>query len=154
MIDRTVSVYLAGPLHTMDANEERRWREQLSSELLEESFQQVVCLSPMENSALDDHSGDMDLINDHSIRGREDVVVAKDLQLVDRSDLLFANLEHKWETIGTIFEIGYAYSKGKPIVVLCKPDSYVSHHAFIRRTCIVVNSLEEARDVIISILCG
>jgi Nucleoside 2-deoxyribosyltransferase/pfkB family carbohydrate kinase len=54
-------------------------------------------------------------------RGSADDVVAKDLAAIDQCDLMLALTDDL--DSGTLFEIGYARAKGKPVVVYCENES-------------------------------
>lgn len=94
---RHESIYLAGPLFTTP---ERIWNEELASKL--NSFGYDVFLPQAECLNVE---GDAQAVFDKCIDG------------IDTSDIVLACVDGTDADSGTAFEIGYAYAKGKPVVV-------------------------------------
>lgn len=86
-------VYLAGPFFTMG----QKWMVDEAHDILREF--RVNVFSPVHKIGL----------------GVASIVAKADLKAIDQSQILFAVLEEI--DAGTIFEIGYAFSKGKKIIV-------------------------------------
>lgn len=65
--------------------------------------------------------------------GSAEDVVQLDLDAIDKADLVFAvgdGLDS-----GTIYEIGYAHAKGKPVIVYCENESYEDKKMMIGSGC-------------------
>jgi nucleoside 2-deoxyribosyltransferase len=92
-------VYLAGPFFSMM----ERWLIEQSRDAL--SQQGMKVFSPL---------------HDVGIGGAADVV-KKDLAAISSCDILFALLDHL--DSGTLFEVGYARSIGKPVVAFCQNET-------------------------------
>jgi nucleoside 2-deoxyribosyltransferase len=75
-------------------------------------------------------------------------IVARDFNDVRRADVILANfIGAKRVSIGSVFELAWAYEMQKP-VVLAMEDGNVHDHAFVRQACAFrTKSLEEAVDV-------
>jgi hypothetical protein len=63
-------------------------------------------------------------------------VVAADIKGLDESDIVFAIGDGM--DPGTVFEVGYARAKGKPVVVYCETPSGESHKMLDGTDCLIV----------------
>ncbi len=63
-------------------------------------------------------------------------VVAADLKGIDESDIVFAIVDGM--DPGTVFEVGYARAKGKPVVVYCETPSGENHKMLEGTDCLIV----------------
>lgn len=106
-------IYLAGPFFTMAD----RW-------LIEESKFQLEKFGANVFSPLHDVG-----------YGKPDIVVNEDLRGVDESDILYAVLNDY--DPGTIFEIGYAISKGMPVVIFIENKTPINMTMFEGSGCII-----------------
>lgn len=75
------------------------------------------------------------------------MVTVKDRFYIDQSDFVLANLSNpKSVSIGTIWEMGYAYAKGKNIITVCpKGTKFYDGHPFISNfSHVIFETLEDA----------
>ena len=93
------TVYLAGPFFSMM----ERWLIEQSRNALSE--QGLAVFSPLHDIGI----------------GGADEVVPKDLAAISSCDVVFALLDHL--DSGTLFEVGYARSIGKPVVGFCQNET-------------------------------
>jgi nucleoside 2-deoxyribosyltransferase len=72
-------------------------------------------------------------------------IVTMDEFLIDKSDFVLANFMGSAKvSIGTIWELGYAWAKGKKIVSVLPPENTHDHPFVRRRSHLVVHTLEDA----------
>jgi nucleoside 2-deoxyribosyltransferase len=112
------TAYLAGPIRGI---EDYAWRKSFSEEYKDE----LVCLIPFDISLL--ATG-----KQPGFRPGGYMAYRTDLDLVDRSDILVANLlpmADGYPATGTLFEIGYARAKGKLIFIVA--DAKRKEHPFL-----------------------
>jgi nucleoside 2-deoxyribosyltransferase len=111
--------YLSGPIEM--ANHEHNWRTEPKKILSEKYGLNIFDPfdDPKQNRAGELYeardAGNWDLVEEIAAS-----FVAKDLSLVDRSDLLFANLPYKVSTCGTHHEIINANNCKKPVLLICE----------------------------------
>jgi nucleoside 2-deoxyribosyltransferase len=152
------SIYLAGPITGLSYEKARAgWRQQfaehmagypdieLFSPMRAKEFLQDVVGLPGTGKALE--SLQFALAKPAGILTRDfNDVVSRDLMVacfLDQPDRV---------SIGTVWEIGVAYSHRKPIIVVMRPGN-IHDHVFITHTAgYVVETLEEAAHVAGSIL--
>jgi nucleoside 2-deoxyribosyltransferase len=106
-------IYLAGPFFTMAD----RW-------LIEEAKFQLEKFGANVFSPLHDVG-----------YGKSDTVTKEDLKGVDKSDILYAVINNY--DPGTIFEVGYAISKGIPVVVFIENNTPINMTMFEGSGCII-----------------
>jgi nucleoside 2-deoxyribosyltransferase len=73
-------------------------------------------------------------------------LVDRDLKCVQEADLIIANLDTFGETrplIGTIYELAWAWSMEKPVIVISKEDNYKYHSFIVDTASIIVPTVEE-----------
>ena len=107
MITNRPNVYLAGPLFSAN---ERRWSASLRSKLDE------LCdvYLPQEDGALL-----VDLVSEGMQVGRaKSVIFKRDLEAIERCDILLLVMDGRVIDEGDCFELGYAYCRGKICVGL------------------------------------
>jgi nucleoside 2-deoxyribosyltransferase len=115
-IDKTKfdkKIYLAGPFFTMAD----RW-------LIEEAKFQLEKFGANVFSPLHDVG-----------YGKPDIVAKDDLKGIDESNILYAVLNDY--DPGTIFEVGYAISKGKPVVIFIENKTPINMTMFEGSGCII-----------------
>lgn len=107
MISNRPNVYLAGPLFSLN---ERKWNASLRDELV--NFCDVYL--PQEDGALL-----IDLIAQGvPIEEAKNCIFARDLQAIERCDILLLVMDGRVIDEGACFELGYAYSRGKVCIGL------------------------------------
>ena len=142
------TIYLAGPMGGKTWREALDWRVYVDKELSPRGWH---CLSPLK-AQIDDQ--DLDSAIPTPI-GRDSyekplplvssAFVAQDEFYVRKSDWVLANfLGAEKVSLGTVWELGFAYALGKQVISVFEPGS-VHDHAFLRRRShIFVPSLEDA----------
>jgi nucleoside 2-deoxyribosyltransferase len=95
------TVYLAAPLFS---EAECDFNRKLRDLIISEGFQVFL---PQEDSN-----------NIHIEKKRQEIIFNKNLAALDSSDIIVAVLDGADVDSGTAWEIGYAYSKGKPVLGL------------------------------------
>ncbi len=117
---KPITVYLAGPFFSMM----ERWLIEQSREALNQQGMKVF--SPL---------------HDVGIGGADDVV-PKDLAAIESCDVLFALLDHL--DSGTLFEVGYARSIGKPVVGFCQNETPESLKMLSGSGCVIFDDFVTA----------
>lgn len=144
------AVYLCGPIHGLTHDEARYgWRFEIRKYL----NKSIDVLSPMRQEG---HLKEIGVIKsepdlyDASPISRAKAIVAKDCLDIDRSDLLVVNMQGaKIPSIGSIFEMGYAYKAGKRIVLIMGDEDKVHNHVFVKEpAAITVPSVAEAAEIV------
>jgi nucleoside 2-deoxyribosyltransferase len=120
-------VYLAGPFFNIS----ERWLINEAREALIK-FGNIV-FSPYH---------DVGPISHYSNTNEIENVIAKDLEAIDNSDVVFAILNGA--DPGTIFEIGYAISKGKEIIILAENINPINMVMFQGTNCFITSDLSTA----------
>jgi nucleoside 2-deoxyribosyltransferase len=95
------TVYLAAPLFS---EAECDFNRKLRDLIKDEGFQVFL---PQEDSN-----------NIHVEKNRQEIIFNKNLAALDSSDIIVAVIDGADVDSGTAWEIGYAYSKGKPVLGL------------------------------------
>lgn len=95
------TVYLAAPLFS---EAECDFNRKLRDLIMNEGF---LVFLPQEDSN-----------NIHDEKNRQEIIFNKNLAALDRSDIIVAVIDGADVDSGTAWEIGYAYSKGKPVLGL------------------------------------
>lgn len=111
-------VYLAGPIR---GTEDYVWRKKF----VEEYEDELSFLIPFDNAVVQTNL-------QPGFKPGGYMAYRMDLDLIDRSDMLVANLlpmADGYPAIGTLFEIGYARAKGKLIFIVA--DSIRKQHPFL-----------------------
>lgn len=117
-----MKVYLCGPINGCTDEEAKDWREAAKKRLPD-------TLDPM--------------VRDY--RGKEAEsyreIVDLDKRDVEMSDLILVNYDKP--SVGTSMEVFFAWTKGKPVVVVCRPETVISPWLRYHSTKIV-HSFDEA----------
>jgi nucleoside 2-deoxyribosyltransferase len=127
-----VSIYLAGKMTGLSEKEMRGWRIKASSVLEGHGF-----------DILDPTSVDL---------GKEPSpgdIVSSNKFMINRSDLLLAELDFEEVSIGTVGEIVYAVEKGKPIVAWGGAERIVTNPWILANTTRIFDGLNEALEYVI-----
>lgn len=135
-------VYLAGPITNKTLAEASEWRD---NPLLESSLAKhgYILLSPLRNKAhLERFQGPLPSRYEDD---EERMEVDTDLDDIRNCAAVLANLrDDEHFSVGTCWELGYAYALGKPTITVIHKDGPYDH-LFIHRTSTkVVYSLFEA----------
>lgn len=151
-------VYLSGPITGMDyGNARYGWRKKFA-EMLDPS---IGILSPMRHEG---HLAEMGVpmtvealkqyeVENGHLFSHPQMIVAKDRLDIEESTIILVNLlGAEKPSQGTIWEMGYAAGKDKLIVVVSEQGDKVHPSPFIRTGNIVVPTLEDAANIINSLL--
>lgn len=154
MNNRSLRVYLAGPITGLTYGVATDWRLYASDVLEQHSIQP---LSPMRGKDFI-----LKRIGEQTVLGQtyEDSplstqrgIVARDMFDIAGSDIVLFNLTGAERiSIGTMIEYGWASSRRKVIVTVMEESGNVHDHAFVRELSPYrVKTLHEALEVIMSI---
>lgn len=146
MQNKHYNIYLIGPIGGQSYDTATAWRN---------SAKEI--LTDMGHTVYDPMSGKECLKNSKSIGvGLENVkyvengyIYHSDLFRVRRADILLCNMTvaENAKSIGTFFELGYGTAHGKLIIMVANTE-YTRKHPFVATSCIVVNTLDEAYEVV------
>jgi nucleoside 2-deoxyribosyltransferase len=156
----TKRVYLAGPISGLNYEGAEGWRKYVKSQIETGAKYPVQALSPLRAQ---EHLRDVGIFTDHAKETERlacPMSTPRGLFVRDRydamnCDVLFVNLLGATkESKGTILELGWADSKGTPIVVAIENDGSNPHeHAMINELIgFRCTSLDQAINVTKSIL--
>lgn len=146
-------VYLGGPITGLSYEEARNgWRRAFANSL----SKKIEPLSPMRQEG---HLAEIKEISGHAYdsnplstaRG----IFAKDCLDIDRSDVVVFNyLDAKRPSVGSIFEMGYAYHARKPIVTVMRRgfDNPHDHLFVLESSSYIVPTVSEAAAIVNAIL--
>jgi len=147
------TVYLAGPMVGLSFKDASQWRNTVTRKLKSK----WNILSPL--TALDQKSkfpfktlSQTD--TDHRpIKHVPSAFVTVDEFFVDKCDFVLANFIGSTRvSIGTVWELGYAWGQGKKIVSIIEPESIHDHPFLRRRSHLFVPTLAEAIEFLGSIV--
>lgn len=138
-----MKVYLAGNINGLTYEQATQWRIDATKRLC---LLDIGVFDPMRTEANHPKEGticDLELVDNHL--GAK--VFHSDIYMINQSDIILANFQMDSSTdevsIGTFVEIGYAWGKGKHIIVISN-DRRICKHPFIVQTSVVVHSYAEA----------
>lgn len=131
---RKKKVYLAGGISGLTKKEASVWRDEVARYL---HLFDIEVGDPMKTSHVHD-PGDIPYDTDYSVPRCSSKIFQEDLKLINQCDLLFARLDTA-KSIGTPWELGYAYAKGIPIILVSNRE--LLHHPFVQNTtdCLYTN---------------
>lgn len=147
------TVYLAGPIEKELENTNPHsilWREEALSKFAEDSHTWDV-RDPTRHKREKDSEGNWIFKKDraNSFAFNSYYIFSSDLDDIDDSAILIVNLTKLDSlSVGTLFEIGYAYANHKLLIVIA--DIFLKEHPFIKESAnIIVSSVAEAVDACI-----
>ena len=152
------SIYLAGPMNGLTWRQASEWRDRVEEVLVEDKYEADeetwVIYNPLNGEIegcedLDEIIGAPKSTDtqrrklSHTATG----ITAKDEFYLRKSDWVLANFTGENRvSIGTCWELGFAWALGKQIISVI-PPSGIHDHAFVRRRShIFVPELEEALE--------
>lgn len=147
------TVYLAGPITDCDRGEANTWREQVSGRLAKHN---IMGISPLRCEPL---MGERYRISSADPRfGTPRAIASKNLFDVRSCDMTFAylprELNQRQPSFGTICEMAWAFSEGRP-VILVTDDPYMQAHPVIQACASwTLGTLEEGLDVAVGVLAA
>lgn len=147
-----MKIYLAGRMSGRSIDYAIAWRQEAEKKIADafgfsaRALNPAVTLELLQEQGkgsmqLDADSGDhiKDILYDDS------VIFNCDINMVDNCDYVIANLKGEdWNSIGTLFELGYAYAKGKKLIVIAQEGDYARKHPFIKKSSVIVQDIQDA----------
>lgn len=143
-------IYLAGTINSNPKTYE--WREEAKEAL----GRHYKILDPTNNrfnkKAIKEHKGDPKEFTQHCIDDSQGILIVKDFNLVKQSDILLVNLNYviaEKPSIGTMFELAWAWLLKIPVIAIAGDDLY-SKHPFVAGGAVSAwaKDLEEACKII------
>ena len=139
------TVYLAGPITGEKHDEANQWRGKMIYELRRMGIKGI---SPLRSEP---KVGDRyELFYDDDCFGTPKAIAGKNYFDVRNCDLTLAYLPHT--SVGTIVEIGWAKSLGKPVVVVSQTDGLFNHPLIEECTNWIVPDFDRALTIIDGLL--
>ena len=133
------TIYLAGPIAGLTLKEATYWRD-IATEYLEPLGYSV--LNPMRGITLSNLN---DILGFSHGNLTPNEILERDLGDVREADIILACISEI--SVGTLFELGYAYALGKDLViVLMGKMKHYNNHPFISETSTQFNSLDRALE--------
>ena len=124
-------VYLAGPIGEIDIKEAASWRETAEESLEEAGY---IALNPLRGKDL--NNPEVNVMYDSAW------VVERDLEDIDKADILLVDGSRKVPMVGTPMEIRYAWERGKKIFTFGK--AFKNSYWMRYHTTKFFDTLEEA----------
>lgn len=134
------SIYLAGAMGGLSVADANEWRQECEREL--KGCYNV--LNPISVQYVKDPAFVFSSIEPNLTAQQ---VTVKDRFYIDQSDFILVNLiDPKSVSIGTVWEMGYAYGKGKNVVTVCPSGTkwYDGHPFIMNFSHVVFQNLEDA----------
>lgn len=143
-------VYLAGPIDGLMYKAAVDWRKDVTLKLKENG---IECLSPMRHKEFLAGVQVLGGSGQHPLTTQKGIF-SRDYFDVRRAGVIFVNLLGATKvSIGTTFEIAWAYNMQKPVVLVIEDDGNPHDHMFIREASpYKVNSIEDGLSVVAAIL--
>lgn len=145
-MSKDVSVYLAGPINGVILEEALEWRNEVRQILAEIG---VSVYDPMAGKEKVVPSGAVinDTRNDpnhplHYIL-KPDALFHRDTMNIRDSKFMLVNLNNPTGSIGTPWEMGFAYGLGKTVIVVTQ-DPAIVNHPFVSMSSVVFDDMEDA----------
>lgn len=158
---RLLPIYLGGPISGLTYDQASEWRLSLADELPAHGWTGLSPLdyngNPRDRAAvLDPWFEDM---FDDDVTPEQ--AVHADFRMIERSSAVLFNFEQPTTTVslGSLVELGYAYAKSKPIVVICDPSRPSRYeHPFIVEVAdrvivrdMLIPTLDDLRDKLVGV---
>lgn len=142
-------IYLAGNISSDPAT--YKWREK-AEELLEPDY---TVLNPAANKfnkkLLKESKGDVAEFVQKAIDRSQEILIAKDHQLVDSADIILVNLTiitPEKPLIGTLYELAWSWLAKKPVIAIVADNIYCKHPFPASTFSATVATLDEAVELI------
>jgi nucleoside 2-deoxyribosyltransferase len=149
------NVYLAGPIAGLTYGECSGWREYARERLRAEG---INAYSPLRGKEYLDTvgrlSGDAKQYQHLGVFATSKAIMTRDSFDVRRADVVLVNLLGADRvSIGTMFEIAWAYDRHIPVVCAIEPSGNVHEHLFVQESIgFRTESVDEAISITIAIL--
>lgn len=124
-----MKVYLCGPMTGETYDQATCWRNTVEHALM---CRGIETIDPLRGKAFLEVDGVLGNTNGKHPLESAAGIVTRDHWDVSRCDVLFVNLlGAKIVSIGSCFEIAWAYERKIPIVVIMEPEGNIHEHCFI-----------------------
>lgn len=134
-------IYLGGPVAGLTWDEAIGWRRKFAAKLRRHGFEPLL---PCEEERAARNMGPLPAADNTAPGCSNEEVFYRDLHMLGASSAVIANLrEAQRPSLGTMWEIGYAFAAGIPVIVTVQPSS-CHWHAFIEQSCTIVPTLDMA----------
>lgn len=133
-------IYLAGAMGGLSVVEANSWRKRCEIELANN----YKLLNPI-SMQLESDPKFVFSSKEPNLTGQQ--VTVKDRYFIDQSEFILVNLsDPKSVSVGSVWEMGYAYAKGKNIITVCpKGTKFYDGHPFISNfSHVIFDNLEDA----------
>ena len=150
-VSRKSYVYLCGPIIGLTFDDCARYYQNVAALLPP----WVVPISPMRGKPyLKNHGTILDAYPEYGPLGTQKGIVGRDFFDVRRADIVLANfLGATRPSIGSMFEIAWAFQLRKPVVVAMEATGNPHDHAFVREACdFRVQTIEQACRTIVQVV--
>jgi nucleoside 2-deoxyribosyltransferase len=140
--------YLGGPISGLLYEDAIAWRRKVRRRLRDNG---IDCLVPLQRERALRGTGQV-----IDPRGHPDTpgcsgakVFWSDYAMLNKADVVLANLMGvRRASVGTVWELGYAFARGTPIYAAVQPGG-PHDHLFLNNSCVVCDDLDEAVRAII-----
>jgi len=149
---RSNLVYLAGPITGQSYEGATSWRDWFTDRI-NQRFSDVNCISPMRGKYYLESSRDIQATGNEllGILSGGPAIVARDYSDTMNADILVVNLIGASRiSIGTMFEIAWAYTKHIPVILVIEDGNENVHtHSMLFAMCgYRVNNLDDALNIV------
>ena len=149
-------IYLAGPILGLTEGEAKNWR-QLVDDQLRLSGSNIVGISPLRCEPAIDGAYYKGTYDDPKF-GTGRAIVAKNLFDTKTCDMALIYLpkpaEGRHQSYGTMMELAWAFALGKPTILVSDDPEILGHPVVTANASWILDSLDEAVDLIVGILGG
>jgi nucleoside 2-deoxyribosyltransferase len=132
-------IYLAGKFNFSTKEDIFNWREN-ATHYLEDSY----IINDPARLIEETHFNNNDVFIEPSDEFSAKEIFSSDLYLLNKSNIVLCHLDKGINTLGVWWEIGYAYSQNKLIVLSGNKWEDYYNHPFIIQSCIRFSALNEA----------
>lgn len=123
------SIYLAGTITGIKCEDAVNWRKKVKKELAKN----FLFFDPTDGiQEVFDDNEIISLAKSHANRKIFGDFFAKDIAMLDKSDIVVFNFDKNCKNVGGLVEFGYCAKAGKDIYVITQ-DNYLHRHDFINR---------------------
>jgi nucleoside 2-deoxyribosyltransferase len=139
-------IYLAGSIDKFSVEKATGWRKEITK-ILKDTFINIEILDP----TVEYHNLPPNEILDIGIldRKKQKEIFKKDLKMLSSANFMAACIFENSANIGTVFELGFAYSWGIPVIAYIE-NKALREHVFITSSACVVNSYDELENKLIN----
>lgn len=145
----TRRVYLLGPISGLSYEEATQWRKDVRDELDYLYDGKIKTMSPMSHKESLQYETEIKLHYADNLYSNAKSVFMRDVAMVRNADLILGDLTHmNTGSIGSFMELGIAYERNIPIILVIPPDKQCREHPFLSCSSNIVDNLDQALDLI------